>query len=305
MIDAKHVWWRGALVPMAEASVLVTAFSLHYGIGFFEGVRCYARRDGRSALFRLREHVARLGESGIICGVPVPYDRETLEAACLETLRANGHAEAYVRPLVFVGAGALGLGVTSNPTEVAIVTFPFKTPLGEEGQRSGVRCQISSFVRGGPNAFLSKAKLSGQYVNSVLAKREAQRLGFDEAILLDAEGRVCEGSAENIFAFYRGRLYTPPLDLPILDGITRDAAITLARERGVEVVERSFTRDMLLVADEVFLTGTATEITPVREIDGRPIGGGRPGPLTSALQEAFWEVVRGPALRHPEWLTWL
>jgi branched-chain amino acid aminotransferase len=305
VIRADWVWLDGRLVPFAEATTHVTAFTLHYGLGFFEGIRCYRRADGRSALFRLREHLRRFHESGTICTTSVPFSRPTLEAACLETLRANRHEEAYVRPLAFVGAGALGLGVTSNPTVIAIVTFPFDSPLGEEGKRRGIRCQISSFVRGHPDAMMSKAKLSGQYAASVLAKREAQRLGFDEAILLDAHGRVCEGTAENVFVLYRGRLYTPPLELPILDGITRDAAITLAREAGIEVVEQSFTRDMLLVAEEIFLTGTATEITPVRELDGRPVAGGQPGPVTRKIQEAFAAVVRGPAETHPEWLTWL
>jgi branched-chain amino acid aminotransferase len=305
MIDAKVAWHDGKLVPFAEARTHVTAFTLHYGLAVFEGIRCYQRAEGGSAVFRLRDHIDRLFDSAAIATMDLPFDRPRLEAACLETLRANDLAEAYLRPLAYVGAGALGLGTRENPVQVAIVAFPWAPPLGEEGQRSGVRAQVSSFLRGHPNHAMSKAKISGGYVNSVLAKREAQRLGADEAILLDAEGRVAEGTGDNIFIVWKGTLLTPSLDLPILAGFTRDAVLTLAREAGLPVVERAFTRDMLTTATEVFLTGTAIEITPVREVDGRPVADGRPGPLTRKLQAAFQAATRGPGGAHPEWLTWL
>jgi branched-chain amino acid aminotransferase len=305
VIEATSAWINGQLVPFAEAATHVTAFTLHYGLAVFEGVRCYRRDDGRSAVFRLREHMERLLDSAKIATLEVPYGRDQLEAACLDTLRANAFDEAYLRPLVYVGAGSLGLGTRDNPVETAIVAFRWAPPLGEEGQRSGVRALVSSFVRGHPNHTMSKAKISGGYVSSVLAKREVQRLGGDEAILLDSHGRVAEGSADNIFIVHQGTLLTPPTDLPILAGITRASVLTLARDAGVPVVERSFTRDMLYTASEVFLTGTAVELTPVREVDGRPVGDGRPGPITRGLQAAFTAATRAPSPPHPEWLTFL
>jgi branched-chain amino acid aminotransferase len=305
MIDASHAWLDGALIPFAEARTHVTAFTLHYGLAVFEGVRCYRRADGRSAVFRLGDHIQRLLDSARIATLEVGRGRAELEAACLEVVCANHFAEAYLRPLVYVGAGTLGLGTRDNPVQTAIVTFRWGTPLGEEGQRRGVCALVSSMVRGHPNHAMSKAKISGGYVNSVLAKREAQRLGCDEAILLDAEGRVAEGTGDNIFIVYQGQLWTPPLDMAILAGLTRASVMVLAREAGVEVIERSFTRDMLYTASEVFLTGTAVEITPVREVDGRVVGDGTPGPVTRALQAAFNAVTRGPGEAHPEWLTFL
>jgi branched-chain amino acid aminotransferase len=303
VIRADFVWKNGQLIPFAEAQAHVITFGLHYGLGVFEGIRCYKRADGRSALFRMREHVERLYESAKIATIPVPFPRERLEAACLETLRANKLDEGYLRPLVFVGANTLGIGASDNPTEVAIIGFPWPPMLGEEGLRRGVRTQVSTLVRGHAGGTMSKAKLCGQYTGSVLAKREAQRAGCDDAIMLDAEGRVAEGTTNNVFIVYKGALLTPPLEMSILAGITRDAVITLARDAGIEVVERSFTRDMLYTASEVFLTGTAVEVTPVREVDGYVIG--EPGPITRRLQEAFYGAARGPGEPHPEWLTWL
>jgi branched-chain amino acid aminotransferase len=305
VIQAEYVWLNGRLVPFAEARTHIIAFTLHYGLGVFEGLRCYLRADGRSAIFRLREHVDRFFESARVCEMDLPLSREALEAACLETVRENRLDEAYVRPLGFVGPGVLGLGARSNPVEVAVVAFAWTAVLGAEAAGKGIRAHVSSFVRGHLNASMSKAKIVGGYANSVIAKRESQRLGFDEAIMLDADGRVAEGTAENIFVVWKGTLYTPPLDMPILAGITRDAVITLARQAGLEVVERSLTRDMLLSASEVFLTGTATEVTPVREVDGRPVGDGQPGPITRRLQALFQTAARGPGEPHPEWLSYL
>jgi branched-chain amino acid aminotransferase len=305
MIQSDFAWMNGKLIPFGQATTHISAFTLHYGVAAFEGIRCYKRADGRSAVFRLHEHIERLFGSMKICGNQVPYSIEQVEAGCLEVLRANKLDEAYIRPLVYAGAGSLGLGSKDAPIETAVITFPWGAYLGEEALTKGIRVHVSTFVRGHVNNVMSKAKLSGQYVNSVLAKREAQRHGYDEAIMLDSDGRVAEGTGENIFAVYKGRIYTPPLDMPILEGITRDAVITLAKEAGYEIVEQSFTRDFLYQVSEVFFTGTACEVTPVREIDCRTIGSGRPGPVTSKLQAAFTAVVKGPGEPHPEWLAYL
>lgn len=304
MIKSDFAWMNGRMVPFAEAKTHVTTFTLHYGVAVFEGIRCYKRHDGRSAIFRLREHIERLFESAKICTTDIPYSREQIEKACFETLHANRLEEAYLRPLAYVGAGALGLGAKDNPVDTAILTFPWAPLLGEEGVKNGIRAHVSTYVRGHINSIMTKGKISGQYVNSVIAKREAQRLGFEEAIMLDAEGRVAEGSGENIFAVYRGRIYTPPLSMSILAGITRDSVITLAREAGLDLVEQPFTRDMLYLASEVFLTGTASEVTPVREIDHRAVGDGKPGPITRKLQALYFAAVRGPGETHPEWLAY-
>jgi branched-chain amino acid aminotransferase len=305
MIQSEFAWMNGKLIPFAQATTHVSAFTLHYGIAAFEGIRCYKRADGRSAVFRLREHIERLFGSMKVCGNQVPFSIEQVEAACLEVLRANKLDEAYLRPLVYAGAGSLGLGAKDAPIETVVIAFPWGAYLGEEALQKGIRAHLSTFVRGHVNHTMSKAKISGQYVNSVLAKREAQRQGFDEAIMLDADGRVAEGTGENIFAVHKGRIYTPPLDMPILEGITRDAVIILAKEAGFEVVEQSFTRDFLYQVAEVFFTGTASEVTPVREIDCRTIGSGQPGPVTRKLQAAFATVVKGPGEPKPEWLAYL
>jgi len=305
MIQSDFAWMNGKLIPFAQATTHVSTFTLHYGVAAFEGIRCYKRHDGRSAVFRLREHIERLFGSMKVCGNDVPYSIEQVEAACLEVLRANKLAEAYVRPLVYAGAGSLGLGAKDAPIEAVVIAFPWGAYLGEEALTKGIRAHVSTFVRGHVNNIMSKAKISGQYVNSVLAKREAQRQGFDEAVMLDADGRVAEGTGENIFAIHKGRIYTPPLDMPILEGITRDAVITLAKEAGFEVVEQSFTRDFLYQVAEVFFTGTASEVTPVREIDCRTIGSGQPGPVTRKLQAAFATVVKGPGEPRPEWLSYV
>jgi branched-chain amino acid aminotransferase len=305
MIESQFAWMNGKLIPFAQATTHISAFTLHYGVAAFEGIRCYKRADGRSAVFRLREHIERLFGSMRVCGNQVPFSFEQIEAGCMEVLRANKLDEAYLRPLVYAGAGSLGLGAKDAPIEAVVIAFPWGAYLGEEALQKGIRAHLSTFVRGHVNHTMSKAKISGQYVNSVLAKREAQRQGFDEAIMLDSDGRVAEGTGENIFAVHKGRIYTPPLDMPILEGITRDAVITLAKEAGLEVVEQSFTRDFLYQVAEVFFTGTASEVTPVREIDCRTIGSGQPGPVTRKLQAAFATVVKGPGEPKPEWLAYL
>ncbi len=305
MIDSKFAWMNGKLIPFAQATTHISAFTLHYGVAAFEGIRCYKRHDGKSAVFRLHEHIERLFGSMKVCGNDVPYTMAAVEAACLEVLRANQLDEAYLRPLVYAGPGSLGLGSKDAPIEAVVIAFPWGAYLGDEALHKGIRCHVSTFVRGHVNNVMSKAKLSGQYINSVLAKREAQRQGFDEAIMLDADGRVAEGTGENIGAIHKGRIYTPPLDMPILEGITRDSVITLAKQEGFEVVEQSFTRDFLYQVSEVFFTGTACEVTPVREIDNRTIGTGSPGPVTRKLQAAFTAAVKGPGEPRPDWLTYL
>jgi branched-chain amino acid aminotransferase len=305
MIKSEFVWMNGKMLPFAQATTHVSAFTLHYGVAVFEGIRCYKRNDGRSAVFRLREHIDRLIYSAKICDMVIPYSREQIETACLETLRANKLDEAYIRPLAYLGPGALGLGSRDNPVDLIVIAFPWGAYLGADALTRGIRAHVSTFVRGHLNHTMSKAKISGQYVNSVLAKREVTGMGYDEAIMLDASGAVAEATGENIFVVHRGRLYTPPLSMPILDGITRDAVLTLARENGIDVVEQSFTRDLLYAASEVFFTGTACEVTPVREIDKIAIGTGEPGPVTRKLQAAFTAVLKGATDKHSEWLAFL
>jgi branched-chain amino acid aminotransferase len=302
-----HIWLDGKLVDWNAATIHVLTHSLHYGVAAFEGIRCYPRADGRGAVFRLGDHVDRLLDSCQICTLEPQYSREEIMRACLETLRANKMTEAYIRPLVFLGDGGLGLGSRDVPTRTAVAAYQWGAYLGDEGLSRGIRAKVSSYTRGALNASMSKGKITGQYVNSVLAKREVMKAGYDEAILLDAQGHVAEASGENIFFARRGRIVTPPLSSPILEGVTRDTVITLARELGIVVEERTFARDELYTADEVFFTGTAAEITPVREIDDRRIGAGEPGAVTRRVQDAFFSVVKGAAVpaRHADWLTYL
>jgi branched-chain amino acid aminotransferase len=303
------IWLDGTLVPFSQAQVHILTHTLHYGVGAFEGIRAYKRPDGKGAIFRLGDHIDRLFGSCHICSMDVPYTREQIAAACVETMRVNKMAEAYLRPLVFLGDGELGLGSMGNPVRVAIAVYEWGAYLGEEGLRRGIRAKVSSFTRGALNSNMSKGKICGQYVNSVLAKREAIKSGYSEAILLDNNGLVAEASGENIFIVRRGKLKTPPLSAAILEGITRDTVITVARELGLVVEESTFARDEMYLADEVFFTGTAAELTPVREIDDRQIGAGECGPVTRKLQDAFFEAVKGRAGQekpsHPEWLTFV
>lgn len=297
------IWIDGKMVAWDDATDHVLAHSLHYGVGAFEGIRAYKRSDGRTAIFRLREHIDRLFDSCQIATMDVPYSREQVMEACVATVRANKLQVCYLRPLVYLGYGALGLGSLDAPVRTVIAAYEWGAYLGEEGMRRGIRCKISAFRRGQGDAMMSKGKLTGQYVMSVLAKRDANKAGVDEAILLDQQGLVCEGSGENIFIAKGGVLRTPPTSSAILAGITRDTVITLARAMGYEVRESTFTADEMWTADEVFFTGTAAEITPIREIDGRRIGGGEPGPITRRLQDRFFAVVAGTDAAHADWLT--
>ena len=299
--ESEKIWLDGKLVPWKDAQVHVLTYSLHYGLAAFEGIRCYKGERG-SAIFRLNEHVDRLFASCHITLMTIPFGKKVIADAIRETVRANMLDECYIRPLVFIGAGDMGLYCPDNPIRVAVIAWPWGAYLGDEGLKNGIRAKISSFTRHHVNVSMTRAKVSGYYVNSILAKREVKAGGYDEAILLDPEGYVAEGTGENIFLVRNGVLKTTPLT-SILEGITRHSIMQLARERGVTVLEERFTRDELYIADEVFMTGTAAELTPIRELDDRKIGSGTPGPVTKDLQTAFFDIVRGRDKKHADWLS--
>jgi branched-chain amino acid aminotransferase len=305
MVDkVKKIWLDGRLVDWDDANVHVLTHTLHYGVGVFEGIRCYRQEDGRSAIFRLREHVRRLFDSAHI--VTLPMDRWTQDEvcdACVELVRTNGLDECYLRPLAFMGDGTMGLSALNNPTRLTIVAWRWGAYLGDEGLEKGIRAHVSSFARAGINMQMAKGKVVGHYVNSILAKREAIAAGYDEAILLDAQGYVTEASGENIFIVRDGTIATPGHGMSILGGITRDTTMTLLREMNFPIVERAISRDEMYVADEIFMVGTAAEITPVREVDDRKVGSGGRGPITKRVQDRYFQIVRGTEVPHPEWLT--
>jgi branched-chain amino acid aminotransferase len=304
MVDKlQKIWLDGELIDWDEAQVHVLTHSLHYGLAAFEGIRAYKRASGQSYVFRLREHIDRLFDSCKLVLLAPKFTREQIATACTDTLRANGMAEGYLRPLIFVGDGAMGIYAPNNPVRASVICWKWGAYLGEDALKKGIRAKISSFARHHINISLAKGKITGQYTNSVLAKREAKFGGYDEAILLDANGFVSEGSGENIFVVKKGVLHTPDLSCSILEGITRDTILTIAREEGIPVHEGRITRDQLWLADEVFLTGTAAEVTPIREVDDRQIGDGTVGPVTRRLQARFFDIVRGSDTSHPEWLT--
>lgn len=295
------IWMDGKFVNWADAHVHVLTHSLHYGLAAFEGIRCYHGKHG-SAIFRLDEHVDRLFESAHIGMMAIPFDRKQITEAIVETVRINRLEACYIRPLVYVGYGAMGIYPGDNPIRVAIAAWKWGTYLGEDALTKGIRAKVSSFTRHHVNVSMTRAKVSGYYVNSILAKCEVKHDGYDEAILLDPEGYVAEGTGENIFLVRRGQVKTTPLT-SILEGITRNSVLELAREANFSAFEERFTRDALYVADEVFLTGTAAELAPVTEIDGRRIGTGAPGPITKILQQRFFAIVRGEDPAHSAWLT--
>ncbi len=303
-ITGEKIWLDGRMVDWDDANIHILTHTLHYGLGVFEGIRCYRTDDGRSAVFRLTEHIRRLFESAHINLLEIPYTQEQIIEAALESLRVNKLPEGYIRPLVFVGEGAMGLNPADNPVRVAMIVWPWGKYLGEEGMERGIRAKVSTFTRHFVNAKMPKGKTCGDYVNSILAKRESLLDGYDEAIMLDTQGLVSEASGENLFTVRDGVIRTPPLGT-VLDGITRASVIELARERGIPVLETTVTRDDLYIADEVFLTGTAAEVTPIREIDHRSVGEGKRGPIAKALQEAFFDVVGGRDKKHEHWLTYV
>ena len=299
------IWLDGSLVPWDQASDHLLAHTVHYGVGAFEGIRAYQRGDGRTAVFRLREHIERLLDSCTICTLECPYTRDQLMAACTEVVRANKMSAAYLRPLVYLGYGALGLGSFEPPVRTMVACYEWGAYLGEDGLKRGIRCMVSGYTRANSNAVMNKGKICGQYVTSVLAKRMAIKSGFEEALMLDPQGYVAEASGENIFLVKHGVVRTPPTSSSILAGITRDTTIQLLREQGIDVREETIARDELYTADEVFLTGTAAEITPVRDIDHRKIGRGEAGPVTRRLQESFFSVVKGTDTKHSDWLAFV
>jgi len=295
------IWMDGRFVNWADANVHVLTHSLHYGLAAFEGVRCYMGRSG-SAIFKLHDHVDRLFDSAHIGMMQIPYDKKQVTDAIVETVRVNKLDACYIRPLVYIGYGAMGVYPAENPIKLAIAAWKWGAYLGDEALANGMRARVSSFTRHHVNVSMTRGKISGYYVNSILAKLEVKADGYDEAILLDPEGYVSEGTGENVFIVRKGRLKTTPLT-SILEGITRNAVIELAREQQISVVEERFTRDEMYIADEVFVTGTAAELTPVREIDNRRIGTGKPGPITLALQKRFFSIVHGEDPTHESWLT--
>lgn len=291
----------GKLVDWDKAQVHVLTHTLHYGLGMFEGIRCY-KTDKGSAIFRLDEHVDRLFASAHIFNIEMPYSKKEIRDAIIRTVTVNKLKECYIRPLVYIGYGAMGLYPKGNPISVAIAAWPWGAYLGDEGIDKGIRIQVSSFTRHHVNSSMTRAKVCGYYVNSQIAKKEAIANGFDEALLLDPEGYVSEGSGENIFIVRNGQLKTTPLTT-ILEGITRDSIMKIARDNKIPVVEERFTRDEIYIADEAFFTGTAAEVTPIREIDNRKIGIGSRGKITNKLQAIFFDVVKGRNKNYESWLT--
>ena len=299
----KKIWMDSRFVDWDKASVHILTHTLQYGLGVFEGIRCYETVRG-PAIFRLDEHVERLFTSAHIFLIDIPYSKEEIKRSVIETIRINKIKECYIRPIVYIGYGAMGLYSQKNPINVSIAVWPWGAYLGDKGLKNGIRVKTSSFIKNHVNANMSRGKVCGYYVNSQLAKKEAISCGYDEALLLDTEGYVSEGSGENIFIVRKGMLKTTPLT-SILEGITRDSIIELAHDEGIEVSEERFTRDELYISDEAFFTGTAAEVTPIRDVDGRNIGTGRPGRITKRLQSLFFDVVRGKNEKYKTWLTYI
>lgn len=303
MVKGKKIWMDGGLVDWDDANLHVLTHTLHYGLGVFEGIRCYRCEDGRSAVFRHREHIDRLYDSAHIVQMDIPFTKEEIREATFATLNANGLKEGYIRHIVYLGTGSMGLFPKENPVKVSIAAWAWGAYLGEEGLENGIRAKVSSFTRHHVNVGMTKSKVVGNYVNSILAKREVIKSGYDEAIMLDTEGYVSEGSGANIFMVKNGLLKTTPLT-SILQGITRDSVIQIARDKGIDVVEERFSRDELYIADEAFFTGTAAEVTPIKEVDDRIIGNGKPGPVTKSLQDGFFNIVKGENTSYREWLDY-
>jgi len=295
------IWYDGKLVPWRDATTHVLTHSLHYGLACFEGVRAYKTVNG-TAIFRLQEHTERWFNSAHIFNMRMPYDRETLTAAQREVVRANRLESCYIRPIAFYGSEKMGVSPKGAKVHVSIAAWPWGAYLGEEGLEKGIRVKTSSFARHHINVTMCRAKFSGTYANSILANQEAVEHGYDEALLLDVDGYVAEGPGENLFIVKNGKLYEPELTSALI-GITREAVIQLAGDIGVEVQARRITRDDVYIADEAFFTGTAAEVTPIRELDGRVIGSGRRGPITEKLQTMFFDVVNGRSEKYKHWLT--
>jgi branched-chain amino acid aminotransferase len=299
----EKIWMDGKFVAWENAKMHVLTHTLHYGLGVFEGIRCYNTPKG-PAIFRLNEHVKRLFQSAHIFLMKIPFTENQIKNAIIDTVKVNKLKKCYIRPIVYIGYGAMGLYPKGNPINVAIAAWPWGAYLGEEGLEKGIRVKLSSFIRNHVNSSMSRGKVCGYYVNSQLAKKEAISCGYDEALLLDTEGYVSEGSGENIFIVRDGVLKTTPLT-SILEGITRHSIITIAKDIGIEVREERFTRDEIYIADEAFFTGTAAEVTPIREMDNRIIGNGKRGAITRRLQSIFFDTVKGKNKKYKSWLTFV
>jgi len=295
------IWKDGQLIDWRDATIHVLTHTLHYGMGVFEGVRAYKTPEG-TAIFRLKEHTQRLFNSAKIFQMKMPYDMETIMTAQRNVVRANNLESCYLRPLVWIGSEKMGLSARDNSIHIAIAAWPWGAYLGEDGLARGIRVKTSSFTRHHVNVSMVRAKASGYYINSILANQEVTADGYDEALLLDTDGYVSEGAGENVFIVKNGKIYTPDL-ASCLDGITRDSVLTMARDMGIEIIEKRITRDEMYCADEAFFTGTAAEVTPIRELDKRVIGEGSRGPITEKLQAMFFDVVAGKAPQYRHWLT--
>jgi branched-chain amino acid aminotransferase len=299
--ETEKIWMNGELVDWADATVHVGTHGLHYGTGVFEGIRCYETEKG-PAVFRLTDHLDRLHNSAKLLYLDLPYSVEELHAACMELIGANGLPECYLRPIAFSGYGELGVSTGSNPVDVVIMSWPWGAYLGDEGLKNGIRVKVSSWQRVGPNTIPHASKATGIYLNSMLAVSEANRAGYDEAILLTADGFIADGSGENVFVVKDGTIATPPLATSILPGITRDSLIQIAQDLGYTVEEKNLIRSDLSTADEIFMTGTAAEVTPIREVDDHLVG--PPGPVTKELQTAYLDTCRGKSERWAQWLEY-
>ena len=300
MQETEKIWMNGELVDWADARIHVGSHGLHYGTGVFEGIRCYETPKG-PAIFRLEDHLVRFRNSARLLYMELPFGVEELRSATHELVAVNGLPECYLRPIAFYGYGELGVHTRGNDVEVVIMSWPWKPYLGEEGQRQGIRAMISSWQRVGPNVIPHVAKATGIYLNSMLAVHEAARAGYDEAILLTTEGCIADGSGENVFVVKDGVIFTPDLSASILPGVTRNTIIQIAQDLGYQVVEKPLIRTDLYLADEVFMTGTAAEVTPIREVDDQHLG---VGPITLELQETYWDTVRGRSERWSHWLDY-
>jgi len=297
------IWMDGEMVDWREAKTHVLTHTLHYGMGVFEGVRAYKAEKG-TAIFRLQDHTRRLFDSAHILGMDIPFDRDTINEAQLKAVRDNNLESAYIRPMCFYGSEGMGLRADNLKVHVIVAAWNWGAYLGEEQLQKGIRIHVSSFTRHHVNITMCRAKANGNYMNSMMALQEAMGNGYDEALLLDANGFVMEGSGENIFIVKDGKLHTPDLT-SCLDGITRRTIIEMAGELGIPVVERRITRDEVYIADEAFFTGTAAEVTPIREVDGRRIGQGGRGPITEKLQSLYFDLVKGRVSSHQDWLSYI
>jgi len=298
------IWYDGKMVPWRDATTHVLTHTLHYSMGVFEGVRCYKTPQG-PAIFRLGDHTDRLLNSARIFGMKIPFERQQLIEAQIDCVRRNGLDSCYIRPIAFYGSNAMGVAARTNPVRVAIAAWPWGAYLGAEGLEKGIRVRTSSFTHHHPNIAMCNAKAVSNYSVSILANQEATHDGYEEAMLLDPQGYVCQGSGENVFMVRNGKLHTPDLSGGALAGVTRDTIIRFAADLGIPVLERRITRDEVYVADEAFFTGTAAEVTPIREFDHRPIGTGQRGPVTAKLQAMFFDTVNGRSPKYAEWLTYV